>query len=214
MPNESWTLSKTLEVLTYAAEYTVSTHFEHRVEQVTERIIYGLVRALKPKNILEIGTSYGGLACAIQMAIERSELDTKFITSEMVGSLSEMAEGNIRSVCKGIPILIGKIEDEVEKVSLELDMALIDTNHDLDNCKWYLENIVPRVKKGGLVWIHDWSAREIDGNTVYEGGSFPEICHLIDLYDHKQLPFEKLFWTWENEELRRMTVASSFWIKC
>ena len=145
-----------IETLALAEEYEIPTHFEHRVDARSTRIIYGLLRQLQPTSVLEIGTSHGGLACAIQSALSKNGTPFVFVTSEMEAGLRNEAKVNLETMCGQIPVLIGKIEDNLDKVPRMIDCLFIDTNHDLENCKWYLENILPRVKKGAPVWIHDW----------------------------------------------------------
>jgi cephalosporin hydroxylase len=200
--------------------YTPPRMTEHRVDlQWSEPVIYSLLRDFKPTSLLEFGTSYGGTACLTMTALLKNGKPFKFVASEMNPQVLGECTANIMKACGKLPTMVGKIEDNLDKVPKELDWVLIDTNHDLENCKWYMENIIPRVKKGGMVVIHDWAVREIDGKLVYENndGSGHEIVYLMDLYEKGTLPLEKFYWTWgDGERTRRggpIEAATSIWLK-
>lgn len=193
---------------------------EHRVDlEWSEPIIYSMIRKYKPTSLLEFGTSYGGTACLTMSALLKNGVPFNYVASEMDQAVLEECHTNILKSCGQAPFLIGKIEDNLDLVPDELDYVLIDTNHDLDNCKWYMKNIIPRVKKGGLVIIHDWAVREINGELVYENndGTGYEIVYLMDLYKKGELPLKKLYWSWgDGERPKRggpIEAATSIWLK-
>ena len=191
--------------------YTFPTEIEHRVDAWSSRMIYSFIREYQPKSILEIGTSHGGLTCAMQYALLKNNQPFTYVASELLPDLLAEATKWVTMRCNGkIPTMVGKIEDNLDKVPEKIDFFFQDTDHDLDNCLWYLKNIFPRLEDGALVGIHDWSARMVDGKMVYEGGSFPEIKHLIGLMEKNELPLTKLFWTWDYEDLRPQ-IATSLW---
>lgn len=191
--------------------YQFPIEFEHRVDPYSSRILYSLIREYQPTSCLEIGTSHGGLTCVIQSALIKNEKPFTYVASEMAPDLLAEATNWVNMRCSGrVPIMVGKIEDNLDKVPNEIDFLFQDTDHDLENCLWYLKNIFPRLKDGALVGIHDWSVRMKDGKLAYEGGSFPEIQHLISLIEKNELPLQKLFWTWDHEDLRP-NIATSFW---
>ncbi len=216
----------TEEMKALVEKYWVSDNYqppqmtEHRVDlEWSEPIIYSIIREYKPTSLLEFGTSYGGTACLTMSALLKNRKPFKFVASEMEPSILAECASNIFKLCGQLPTLIGKIEDNLDLVPKELDYVLIDTNHDLENCKWYLENIIPRVKRGGLVIIHDWAIREVNGELVYENndGTGHEIAYLLDLYEKGQLPLEKLYWSWgDGERTKRggpIEAATSIWLK-
>jgi len=193
---------------------------EHRVDvQWSEPIIYSIIRKYKPTSCLEFGTSYGGTACLTMFALLKNKKPFKFVASEMEPKILDECAKNIKKLCGQLPTLIGKIEDNLDKVPKVLDYVLIDTNHDLENCKWYLKNIIPRVKKGGLVIIHDWAVREDGKDLVYENydGSGREIIYLMHLFVNKKLPLKKLYWSWGDGERKRrggdIDAATGIWLK-
>lgn len=191
--------------------YQFPTEIEHRVDPYSSRILYALIREYQPTSCLEIGTSHGGLTCVIQAALLKNGKRFKYVASEMAPDLLTEATNWVTMVGKGvIPTMVGRIEKNLKHVPRKLDFFFQDTDHDLDNCLWYIKRIFPRLRPGALVGIHDWSVRYIDGKLTYEGGSFPEIQHLVKLIEKNELPLQKLFWTWDHEDLRP-SIATSFW---
>lgn len=193
---------------------------EHRVDVTwSEPIIYSIIREYKPTSLLEFGTSYGGTACLTMSALLKNGKPFTYIASEMVPSIKEECERNIMKACGQLPTMVSKIEDNLDKVPQELDYVFIDTNHDLENCKWYIENIFPRVKKGGLVIIHDWAVREVGDQMVYENndGTGFEIEYLMELIKSGKFPFKKLYWAWGDGERQRrggdIGAATGIWLK-
>jgi len=193
---------------------------EHRVDlQWSEPIIYSIIREHKPTSLLEFGTSYGGTACLTMTALLKNDKPFTYIASEMEPKIMEECKYNLMKACGQLPTMVGKIEDNMDKVPEELDYVLIDTNHDLENCKWYVENIFPRIKKGGLLIIHDWAVREYGDQLVYENndGTGFEILYLMQLIKAGRFPFRKLYWAWGDGERQRrggpIGAATGIWIK-
>lgn len=192
--------------------YQFPVEFEHRVDSYSSSIVYSFIREYQPTSCLEIGTSHGGLTCVINSALIKNNKPYTYVASEMLPGLLAEATGWVTMKCNGvIPTMVGRIEDNLDKVPEKLDFFMQDTDHDLANCLWYLENIFPRLEDGALVGIHDWSARIKDGEMCYEGGSFPEITFLIKLLEQDKLPLTKLFWTWDYEDLAKNGIALSMW---
>ena len=193
---------------------------EHRVDlEWSEPIIYSVIRKFKPTSLLEFGTSYGGTACLTMSALLKNGVPFNYVASEMNPDILAECASNILKSCGQLPTLVGKIEENLDLVPKRLDYVLIDTNHDLENCKWYLENIIPRVKKGGLVILHDWAVREVNGKLVYENndGTGHEIVYLMDLYNRGELPLKKYYWSWgDGERPKRggpIEAATAIWLK-
>ena len=190
--------------------------FEHRYDQVSSRILYSLLREAKPQNCLEFGTSYGGSALVTLKALIRNELPYRYVGFEIDDGLNRETLRNITHwLAEGVAHQIhfelwGDIKKNLHKVPDKLDFAFVDPDWDEDIAIWTFENIIPRVKKGALIHIHDWSVTE---DLKYEGGSFPGIKYLIKLFEEDKMPLKKIFAVWDHEEYRKMSIASSFWEK-
>jgi len=195
---------------------TFPAHFEHRLDVISSKILYSLIREYKPQACLEFGTSWGGTTLVILKALVCNELPYKYIGFELADDLRRETLGNIThwlatKVANSIHFeLWGEITKNLHKVPKELDLAFIDPDWDEDIAKWTFENIIPRVKKGGLVCIHDWSVTK---DFVYEGGSYRGISYFIDLFKQGKMPFKKVFSDWDWEEYKKQSIALSFWEK-
>lgn len=186
---------------------------ENRCDPFTHRLTYAMVRHYKPRSLVEFGTSWGGITNTITKALNKNGFEFNYFACDPLADLADHAKNLVAGFPMHPTILPGMIEEHLDKVPEKLDFAFIDTDHDLENCEWYLENIFPRIKKGAIVGIHDWSATTVDGKVEYQGGSFPEIQRLIVMYENKTLPLEKIFWSWDHPALKQSDYAISYWKK-
>lgn len=213
----------------YKAEgYVPPNWFEHRCDmEYSEQIYYSLVRDFKPVSCLEFGGSYGGSVCVNLAALNKNGEPFEYVVAEKYPEILEQCKNNVTRFAKEhdykLPTFVGPIEDNLDKVPKELDYVFIDTNHDEENCKWYLDNIFPRLKNGALVHIHDWAIKWNEDKTELiwqrnenERKEAGEIRLLLDMFVKHELPLLPLYWTWGDgvrpgrggfEE-----AASSFWI--
>ncbi len=192
--------------------YGGPTGLEHRLDSFSEALLYALVREYKPTSVLEFGVSYGGSACANIKALIDNTTPFEYIGFEMLPDLRQQAKDNIKSFTGYEANIQGKIEDGLDKILDGIDYVVIDTDHDLENCKWYIKNIFPKLKDGALVMIHDWSVlTNPEGKLDYTGGNFEEIKYLIELYRKGDLPLEKVYWTWDYAHHRGGQIATSIW---
>ena len=192
-------------------KYQIPKDFECSYDEFSSAIIYSLVRDYKPVNCLEFGAYRGGSVSKNFTALLKNNLPFSYIACEKSGYLLQESINNVFRHCKSTPMFMGAVEDSINLIPNNLDYVFIDTSHDIENCKWYLENIFPKLVDGALVAIHDCSVSEKDGKLVYEGGTFEEIQYLIKLYESNKLPLQKLYWTWKNFT-PYSSAASSYWI--
>lgn len=120
-------------------------------------VYYGLVRDLKPKRIIEIGAGFSTLLAAQAVLKNRGEgRDCKLTAIEPYPS---------KTLRAGVPGLGRLLESELQKVSLKEfeslgknDILFIDSSHVLriaSDVQYEFLEIVPRLKKGVLVHVHD-----------------------------------------------------------
>lgn len=204
-------------VFTFAEQdnLTFPGEFEHRLDKISSKILYSLIREYKPLTCLEFGTSWGGTAIVILKALEANDKPYKYIGFEISEDLKKETTRNIFHWASGkLPNkidfeLYGDIKQNLNKVPQELDFAFIDPDWDEDIAKWAFENIIPRVKKGGLICIHDWSVTK---DLIYEGGTYPGILYFIELFKQGKMPLKKVFSDWD--DYKNSSIALSFWEKC
>ena len=198
--------------------YEFPDDFEHSLDKISSRLLYCLLRKYKPKVCLELGTYSGGSACVIISALQKNENDFKYIGFEKVEESRVATEQHILQKCGLQTEIFGDITQNLDKVPQELDFVFIDCDWnkdgfpegEIDIAKWIFENLIPKVKKDGLVCIHDWS---VNRDLVYEGGGYPGIFYFIKLFKEKKMPLEKLFAVWDEPEYKQSNIALSFWRK-
>lgn len=213
-------------VFTYAGQenLTFPGEFDHRLDVISSKILYSLLREVQPHTCLEFGTSLGGSALVTLKALDRNDKPYKYIGFEMLDDLRRETIRNLLHWANGK--LPDKLDYEIyaditknrDKIPQELDFAFLDPDWDKDGipegqigiAQWMFENIIPGVKTGGLVAIHDWSVTK---DLVYEGGGYPGIFYFIDLFKQNKMPLKKIFSDWDWEEYKKLNIALSFWEK-
>lgn len=188
--------------------------FERRVDNESSAILYSLIRETKPKSVLEIGTWNGGTTTLILSALQKNGGKFTFVASELLDDKRQITKDNAERVCGLSPVLIGDITRNLDKVPKTLDFLFVDTSHDLDTTKWIIENIWPRVVRGGIFAMHDWPVREVNGEIRSKemdgiGNCWPETNYLIDLIKEGKFPFEPIYWTYRGQG----SPEAGFWIK-
>ncbi len=187
-----------------------STVQEHNLDKTCSKILYGLVREYKPTSVLEVGTSWGGSGSIIVQALKANQQPFHYTGFEMEPNMRKSTEENVIPLSPENVNIYGELKENLDKVPQELDFIFWDTNWDYPITIWFLKNIFPRLKIGGLIQVHDWSvSRELE----YQGGNFDGIGFLIKLFKENRLPLKKIFAVWDHPEYKNQSIAASFWGK-
>jgi len=134
------------------------------------QLLYGLVRALCPRNVLEWGTGYGystiHLAAAMRDNAQGMELSPGMVhTVEINVERRRQAMQNIRDADL-IDFVI--IHDEGVPPYEQYGFVLLDAGHTALEVGGYLEYVKPRLEPNAVVMVHDgcWEnhAREAAGD--------------------------------------------------
>lgn len=152
--------------------------------------LYSLIRGMKPKNILEIGSYLGRSTSLIQQAIEYNELGE--FTSCDLKEQSKITQKHVRRLFpeNKVKFLVGQIEDHVDEIG-ELDFLFIDGPHTAEFMEWCIQNLFPKVKNEGWVLIHDINM-SFNGNWRVTPGTEAE--SLIKYLQEGKLPLNKVSW--------------------
>ena len=183
---------------------------QHNLDKICSQILYGFIREFKPMNYLEVGTSWGGSARVAVKALLDNKKPFQYIGFEYQPDMKKSTEDNIIPLAPDSVKIYGEIKDNLDKIPQELDMVFWDTEWDYPITIWFLKNIFPRLRMGGLIQIHDWS---VNREYVYGGGNFEGIGYLIKLFQQQALPLQKIFSVWDHDEYRVQSIAASFWVK-
>ena len=193
----------------YSDGYKFLEDYPHHLDKQSSKVLYSVIRHYKPQVCLEFGVFSGGSACIILTACGQNGLPFRYIPFEKNPDYSKDAKQNILRECKIDIEIFGDITKNLDKIPESLDFVFIDPEWDKEIAVWTYENIIPRVKKGGLVAIHDWSVSE---ELQYQGGQFEGIKYFIELTKEGKMPLFKIFSMWDHEEFRP-NYALSFWVK-
>ena len=170
--------------------------FEHRFEEVSSAMMYSLIREYKPTNVVALGTSHGGSTCIITAALLANKRSYKYLAAEIADDLREETRDNVMRKYNVAPELIGDLT-KYRNYPKDIDFLFHDTNHDRETTEWVFKNIVPKVKKGGLVIFHDWPVKEEGDKWVTKNGSWPETTYMLELKERGELPLEKVYFNAE-----------------
>ena len=146
------------------------------VEPGEGQLLYGLVRAMKPAVVLEIGTSFGWSALHLAAGL-RDNGRGVLHTVEIHQGRREAAQANVAAAELSEWVRFHETAPALDAV----DFAFVDAMHTAEDVRGYLALIPPNAR--GLVMVHDacWedhTARAIEGThwkalylpqTSYEG---------------------------------------------
>lgn len=181
-----------------AEGYRFPDGFEHRVDPDSSAVLYSFIREFKPTSILGIGTWKGGSTCVMVAALKKNGVPFRYVASELADDMRRETEQNCIAVNGIAPLMIGDITANLDKVPEVIDCLYHDTDHDMPTTKWVLDNILPRVKKGGLVMFHDWAVVDKKGKWIPKDGAWPETLYMIEQHKKGLLPLEKVYWNYGN----------------
>lgn len=155
--------------------------------------LYGVLRSHKFKNIVELGTEkHSRSSYIIQLAKGKAKhhmFDLPEVIKEAVSNLE------IEMGTNGVIPHPGKFENTYQEIDWsKIDFLFIDADHKRDFAVFYLQNVIPKLKPGTLVHVHDMN---LWGN--WQTGYYPdsEIEEFVDRFDKGYLPLVKVEWLWD-----------------
>jgi len=178
-----------------AAGYYVDNHI---FESVDGEILYCMVRHLKPRRIVEIGSGFSTMLSA--QAILKNQMEDPGYACELI-AIDPYPNPMLKA---GFPGLSRVIKDEVQDLPLELftslgrnDILFIDSSHILrigsDVQYEYLE-VVPRLAPGVTVHFHDiFLPSEYPRDIIFKGFQFPNEQYLVQAFLAFNSAFEILW---------------------
>jgi len=146
------------------------------------QLIYRIVRYLKPKNILELGTSFG--ITTSYMAIANPE--ARIVTLEGCPNISSVAQKNFNKINAGnIELVIGAFDDKLSDIlknKQNFDLLFIDGNHSKEPTIRYFEQLLPNINNDSIIIFDDihWSeGMEEAWNYIKQ---HPDVTLSIDIF--------------------------------
>ena len=134
------------------------------------RLLFGLVRALKPASVLELGTSLGVGAMHLQAALALNALEAdapgRLVTLEGAPTLAGLAEQHLAEVPATAPTTVveGRFDDTLGDVAAQhgpFDFVVVDGHHEAEAALRYVGRLRPHLAPGALVVLDDaepWAA--------------------------------------------------------
>jgi predicted O-methyltransferase YrrM len=143
-----------------------------------------IVKMLQPKEVLEIGTYTGYSAIWMARALKA---DATLHTIDINPELEEMAQTYFQKagVEHQINFYIGNALDIIPKLDIVFDLVFIDA--DKTNYKNYLELVLPKVRKGGIIIADNvlWN-----GKVLQESPKDPETKAIREFNEYVQATTE------------------------
>lgn len=155
------------------------------------QLLYRLARFLKPRTMLELGTSFG-ISTSYQALGAKPE---QFNTLEGCPATAAIAEINLKkNQIANTKIVIGNFENTLHEVLINLatlDWVFMDGNHKYEPTMRYFQQISPYLHNESIVIIDDiyWSGEMNKAWT--ELRTLPQVTASIDLYGFGLLFFRK-----------------------
>lgn len=147
-------------------------------------LLFHLVRGLRPRVCIEMGTCVG-VSAAYQAAALRLNGDGRLITLEGALPLAELAAGNLKELgLDHARVVPGRFQDTLEGVLQEhapVDFVFVDGHHDEHATLGYFGRVVPHLAAGAVLVFDDisWSAGMARAWSSI--ASDPRVAHALDL---------------------------------
>lgn len=126
---------------------------EGQFQQIESEFLYALVRHIKPKNITEFSPFKGFTSMIMMRAATRNNTVTKLTSYDIINDSSDLN-------CTGIltrQLILGHVQDNLKSKDMETcDFLFIDSDHHYNFGEWYSTELLPHLKAGTIICIHDW----------------------------------------------------------
>lgn len=155
--------------------------------------LYGFLKEHNFKNIVEVGTEIKGrTSYIIQMAKGKAKhkmFDYADVLTLAFNNLTDDLNTD------GVELFMGKFENTYKDIDWsEVDFLFIDADHERKFAKFYLDEVIPKLKPGTLVHVHDMNLYD-DWKTGFYPNS--EIEEFRERHKQGTLPLEKVEWIWD-----------------
>jgi predicted O-methyltransferase YrrM len=126
------------------------------------RLLFTLVRTLRPRTCIEMGTAVG-ISAAYQAAALAMNGHGHLVTLEGAGSLADVAKTNFRQLgLDTVTVVVGRFQDTLSGIlrrSSPVDYVFVDGHHDERATLAYFEQLLPFLADNALLVFDDiaWS---------------------------------------------------------
>ncbi len=158
------------------------------------QLLFRLVEYLKPRNIIELGTSLGISTAYLAAAAPTATIHT-FEGSEAIGKEAQIVWKHLG--LSGIDLHIGNIDETLDGVLHSLrsvDFAYIDANHTQEATLRYFEQIVSKCTEKSVIVLDDIYYNRGMGHAWEQIKKDKRVTSTIDLFDMGIVFFDKQYW--------------------
>jgi predicted O-methyltransferase YrrM len=193
-------------------EYVVKDKFDptlsqHNLSQLDERSValaYSIVRSEKPKNILEYGFRTATATYGIAAGIKENGFRANFLSCEIEKDFYKTGIKRMKKLGLDKYVKFGRdVKKCLGDIPKPLDFLFIDADHTRGFAEWSFPVILPMVRPGGMVYIHDI---RIESDWTAPVGVNGETQYIVDSYRAGTWPLEKLYLAWGNEGLQEFSL--------
>lgn len=141
-------------------------------DDLDAELLYLLVRETLPRNVVEISPRDGWSSLWLLKALQDNDRGCLFEPGHLHSfDLEDTSTQFIPEELKPLrTIAVGDVREQMEDIPEDIDFLLIDSAHNARFAKWYIDNVLPRVKSGAPIVIHDIrqpGVRRIPGTESY-----------------------------------------------
>jgi caffeoyl-CoA O-methyltransferase len=124
------------------------------------RLLRLLTETTNAKNVVEIGTSTGYSGLWFLMALQKT--GGHLTTYEIDRDRADQALANFKraGVEKDVTLVFGNAHEMVAELKLDGEIDILFLDADKDGYIDYLEKLIPKLRKGGLVIAHNMNTRQ------------------------------------------------------
>jgi predicted O-methyltransferase YrrM len=128
-----------------------------QIDDMEKNFMFNFVRIIKPKIITEYSTSTGYSTIVISNALKSIGLERSFFVSyEIDANLIRAAFNHLNIFDCLVTLIQGDVLSTMKyDVLKKSDFIHVDSEHDKEFCKKYIEKFFPHIKKEAWVAVHD-----------------------------------------------------------
>jgi predicted O-methyltransferase YrrM len=120
-------------------------------------VLVGIVKKLKPKKIVEIGTFVGASTIIMALALKENGFGKLYTVDQ--NDHQVMLKAKEYRVEDYIEFTKGKSEDFVDAMTGQIDFVFYDGNAAESSYKYHFDVLWPKLRQGGVYAIHDYKTR-------------------------------------------------------
>ena len=146
---------------------------------VEGKVLYALIRLLKPKKVMELGIHHGASTCHIASALQKNRPLGKVTSVDLNANAGDMIPV---SLSKRVNLLNADGLTALEKaLDDSIDFIFEDMDHSFETGKAVAELAQTKLKPGGLLVVHDamhWLVGRDIRNGLMAGHIVPEFYEI------------------------------------